>query len=293
MSEVDERLGERGASSAPPAPQVFTGGYDGHLNDPYQYARDNGLTGPECDVVAYVTRHRRGEPSGQKYGVRDILAAIATLSRIAIDDYRASHADVVAVVGRMFRNRGLPAGFASLLDEVTAAADAGRGFSLVMTEAGVHVEYAGGSEPEPGLMLSPEARAALRRIFVGLPAASRPGQVVFVPEFDAADGVSPPADARVAEGVILDGMPGIALYPRVEAAVTGPYRIGAYVTHVESGGKYQVVADARDLRIKVNGEWVPGYEYRDLAPGQQGRHYVRTQSDFEARMRPWREAEHG
>lgn len=88
-----------------PVSNINTGGYG--LNDPYQYCEDNGLGPMEMHVIKYVTRHKRGRATGEKYGERDILAAIRTLSRILIDGYNTDYGVVVDVVIDTYKKRGI------------------------------------------------------------------------------------------------------------------------------------------------------------------------------------------
>lgn len=88
--------------------QVFTGGYG--KNDPYQYASDNGLGMLEGHAIKYITRHASGEPTGQKYGARDVKAAIATLTRLAIDRYGVGFAEIAGVVRTVYDGRRVPTG---------------------------------------------------------------------------------------------------------------------------------------------------------------------------------------
>jgi hypothetical protein len=92
--------------SEKPQDQVFTGGYG--RNDPYQFAQDNGLGPLEFHAIKAIVRHDRGEATGQKYGARDVKAAIATLTRLAIDRYGVGYTEIEGVVRTVYQGRVPP-----------------------------------------------------------------------------------------------------------------------------------------------------------------------------------------
>lgn len=54
-------------------------------NDPYRFSLDNNLNLIEGQLIKYITRHRKGEPTPDKFGLRDLLAAQGALDRLIIE----------------------------------------------------------------------------------------------------------------------------------------------------------------------------------------------------------------
>ncbi len=51
-------------------------------NDPYRFALDNDLNGIEMQIIKYIARYRKGVPTADKFGLRDLKAAKFALERL-------------------------------------------------------------------------------------------------------------------------------------------------------------------------------------------------------------------
>lgn len=54
-------------------------------NDPYRFALDNDLNLIEGQLIKYIARHRKGTPTADKFGMRDLLAAQGALDRLIVE----------------------------------------------------------------------------------------------------------------------------------------------------------------------------------------------------------------